>query len=161
MLHLTLWILGRFFFNLLDPCLIATLWRNGWTNFHETFRICQVWHNKNVARLFHVWLDYCTVPMPGVASCLLATLRKNAWMDYDDIFRICRSWHTKQCGILSWWCDWHLGCKIYIYIAWIPVCKQHCRIMDGLIFMKFQDMDTSANSLDCFMHEETVSHSSN
>ena len=34
MLRLTPWILGRFIY-FLDPCLFITLWKNGWTDFHD------------------------------------------------------------------------------------------------------------------------------
>ena len=30
----------------MDPCLIATLWKNGRTDFHKIFRICRAWHIK-------------------------------------------------------------------------------------------------------------------
>ena len=37
---------GFFFFYFLDLYLLAILWRNRWTDFHEILRICQAWHNK-------------------------------------------------------------------------------------------------------------------
>ena len=40
MLRLTPWILGRFIY-ILDPCLFVILWKNGWTDSHETSGMTQ------------------------------------------------------------------------------------------------------------------------
>ena len=37
----------------MDPCLLAILWKNGWTDFHEIF--CQAWH-KTLSRLSRLFL---------------------------------------------------------------------------------------------------------
>ena len=34
------------------PCLLATLRKNGWTDFHEIFKIFRRWHNK-ISGVFH------------------------------------------------------------------------------------------------------------
>ena len=46
-----------------NPCLSATLKKNGWTDFHEIFRIGQTWHKGQLvivgARWFNAWLGCC------------------------------------------------------------------------------------------------------
>ena len=44
-LRLTAWVLGRYIY-FMDPCLFVTLWKNGWTDFHDFFTKCQARHKK-------------------------------------------------------------------------------------------------------------------
>ena len=76
MLNLTLWIQHIFFNFFLYSCLIATLWKNGWTDFHIKFSgYVEHGTTKRLVRLFHAWLDRSTVPLLGAVPRLLATLR--------------------------------------------------------------------------------------
>ena len=49
----------------LDPCLLAVLWKTGWTDFHEIFLKRKARHKKQLARLFHTCLDCFTVSHLG------------------------------------------------------------------------------------------------
>ena len=104
MLHLTLWILGRFIY-FLDPCLFV-IWKNGWTDFHDFFFMKrQAWHKKWLARLFHTCLDCFTVYHLGAPGVFVSNVTMGGF-----------SWNFQDMLAMTQGTIWNIFCMI----GWTP-----------------------------------------
>ena len=88
----------------LSVCLLAILRENGWTDFHDFFRVGGTWYREQLGTF-----SECSIsplehknfsPLFRRNPWLLAALQKNGWMDFHDIFRKGRTWHKEQSGTL-------------------------------------------------------------
>ena len=65
------WIQDSFFY-FLYPCFLSASRNNGWMDIHYILRYG---HKGQLARLFHAWIDYFTLPKLGTAAvCALSVL---------------------------------------------------------------------------------------
>ena len=89
----------------LSVCLLATLRKKGWTDFHEIFRVGGTWYKliiRNIVRIFY-WTAWTQEFFPTLRRnpCLVAALQENSWTDFHEIFRKGRTWHMEQFGTFS------------------------------------------------------------
>ena len=104
----------------LSVCLLATLRKNGWTNFHEIFRVGGTTYKEQLGTFqdipFNPLNTGIFVPLFQRNPWLLAALQKNGWTNYYEIFRKERTWHKEQFGTFSGILRltlWTLGRLIY------------------------------------------------
>ena len=75
----------------LSVCLLVTFRKNGWTDFHEIFRVGGIWYTEQLGTfsgcsnkpLEHMIFS----PLFRSNPCLIAALQKNGWRDFHEIFR--------------------------------------------------------------------------
>ena len=91
----------------LSVCLsVSNITENGWTDFHEIFRVGGTWCQEQSGKFSEISI---LEPLEHRnffstfwrKSCLLATLQENDWMDFRKIFSEGRSGYTKQSGTFS------------------------------------------------------------
>ena len=154
MLRLTPWILDQFIY-FLDPWLFVILWKNGWTDVHDFYKKRHVRHKKQLARLFHIWLDCFTVShlgIPGVfvRNTTVKSISEFSW-HFDDMLAMTQTQGTTWniLGMIgSTPCTWFL----FLFSGSVFVGNITEYRMDGYSW-NFQDMDSGSNRLHCFTLE--------
>ena len=87
-------------------CLLATLWTNGWIDFHEISRICGLWHKEQPGKLWRWCVEplenrvYLSIFLVRIFSCDQAAL----WM----VQSVCPSVCLSVClSVTPFWLCYH------------------------------------------------------
>ena len=96
--------------------LLATWWKNTWTDFHDILRICQAWYKEQSGKFGGVtfnplvtgFLFLCFQENP----CMLATLWENRWTAFHEVFSKGWTWDKEQAGTFSGCCGKPLDSRV-------------------------------------------------
>ena len=81
---------------------LVTLWKNGWTEFHEIFRRDRyiLYHSEQYGAFWGLHTGFYSFCFGG-NSHLLATLWNNGWTEFHEIFRTGRIWDNAE--VVTFW----------------------------------------------------------